>query len=138
MELPTTRATDYTNDVGRLYMLAAKLVQLAGGSEWLAAAMDREPSYSSKIREALSGTGERKFHLEMLAPLLRDPDAADFLMTALSEWLEFEPPVRVKRDVTPEAYAQAVKETMAEMDPEYAAIQKRKIAKRLGVRVEDL
>jgi len=138
LELPATDATQYRNDVRWLYVVAGEMVRIAGGTDWLAHAMDREPSYGSKIREALAGTGERKFHLEMLAPLLRDTEAAEHLLSRLSELLDFEPPVRVKRETTPEQEAKAHREAIDELDPDMRDLMRRKVARKLGVRVEDL
>jgi len=136
--LPFDKHERLLADHRNLYALAAAMVRKAGGVEWLAAALDREPSYGSKISEGLNERNGKHFQLDWLAPLLDDADASDLLMGWLCERLGYEPPVRVRRDVSEADFARAARELIAEMDPDYAAVQRRKLAKKLGVRIQDV
>lgn len=135
-KLPLTPMEQLVSDERELEALFAAMVRVAGGVDWLVSAMDKAPSYASKISEGMYGRNGKQVQLRWLAPLLGDPAAVDLLMGWLSERLGYQPPVR-ERTVSPEEIARAAVEVIGEMgalrDPVREAI-----AKRLGVRVEDV
>lgn len=120
-----------------LRALFARMVQKAGGADWLTAMLDQRPSYMSKIVEALHGSDDRKVQLDWLAPLLEDAAAAELLLTALSDWCGFESPVR-RRVVSREQLAAAAAEVVAETSGAMKDAMREAIAKKLGVRPEDV
>jgi hypothetical protein len=124
-------------DTTQLYALFGAMVRAAGGLDALVAALDREPSYHSKISEAMNRRDGRHVHLDWLAPLLADEDAATLLMDWLSDRLGYEPPVR-KRAVSEEEEMRAAREVIREMPEPLKDAYRREMAKKLGIRPEDL
>ena len=115
------------------------MVRASGGADWLATALDKEPSYANRINEAINGVQDRKIQFEWFAPLLDDEAAMEILLCWLSERAHYEPPVRQKRDVPVEDINTAAREVIAEIkDEETRDLMKKRIAKKLGVRVEDV
>jgi hypothetical protein len=122
-----------------LRQLFGKLVREAGGVDWLCAALDKEPSYASKISEALNGVKDRKVQIDWLAPLLDDEDAAETLLSWLSERCGYEPPVRRRVEPPVDEINRAAREVIAEIkDEEQRELMRARIAKRLGVRPDEV
>jgi hypothetical protein len=125
------------NDQAALRTMFAAAVRAAGGIDWLTAALDKQPSYATKIGEAINGVADRKVQFDWLAPMLDDPRASAIILGWLSERMKFEPPVK-SRVVDPAADAaecRAILESLPE--PQRTAFRQER-AKRLGVRLEDL
>jgi hypothetical protein len=120
-----------------LRQLAAAAVRHAGGAAWLAAALDREPSYETKINDALAARDERRIQLDWLAPLLDDLIASEMIVSWLCARCGFEPPVR-KRTTTPEQEGQAARAVFARLPESIKSGLRAEMARELGVRVEDL
>ena len=118
------------DDISGLYAMARAAITAAGGLDWLASALDREPSYSSKISEALNRRDERRVHLDWLAPLLSDAKAMELILGWLCERGGFEPPKR-KRVATRDELYGALLEAVEESGPAGEALKER-AAKRLG------
>lgn len=132
-------AVKRAGDQSELRSLFGAMVRAAGDADWLATALDQKPSYANRINEAIRGDEDRKIQLEWLAPLLDDQSAAEMLLTWLSNRCGYEPPVRAKRDVPIEDINAAAREVLAEIkDEEQRDLMKKRIAKKLGVRVEDV
>lgn len=124
------RVSDDTTD---LYSVVRAAIERAGGIEWLTAALDREPSYVSKISEGLNRREGRHAQLDWLAPLLRDPRAARELLTGLCALCGFEPP-QPRRVVTREEVATAILDVLADAGDVGEALRER-VARRLGTDV---
>lgn len=130
------RVTDTQEQLRQLF---CELVRVGGGAEALVAALNREPSYVARISDAMQGREQRSVQLAWLAPLLDDEDASERLLTWLSARCGYEPPVRARRDVPIEDINAAAREVLAEIkDEEQRDLMKKRIAKKLGVRVEDV
>lgn len=113
-------------------------LKAAGTVEWLTRALNRKPSYESKINDAIAGRDDRNVQFEWLAPLLDDPDAADVIVTRFNERCGYMPPVRRKVAERSEL-GEAALEVMAEIkDEEQRELFKRRIAKKVGVRADDV
>lgn len=124
-------------DQVQLRALFAAMVRTAGGVDWLAKALNEKPGYASKITDAINGAKKRRIQLNWFPPLLEDPRAAEILLGWLSERCHYSPPVRA-RQVTSEEEAAAAREVIAELEPELSELMRRRVAKKLGVRFEDL
>lgn len=124
-------------DQTAMRQLFAEMVRLAGGSAALTKALGREDTYDKKICAAINNESDRKVQLDWLAPLLGDPGAAELLLTWLSKRCRFAPPVRM-RELTTEQTRETVTEVVAEMDPIVKEGIRREVARRRGVRVEDV
>lgn len=121
------------DDTTQLYALFSAMVNAAGGVDWLVATLDREPSYQSKVSEAMHRREGRYVQLDWLAPLLGDERACELLMGWLSERLGYEPPVR-QRPVTIEEQGKALLEVIRELPEEMREPLMARAAKRLGVK----
>lgn len=121
----------------QLRALFGAMLRKAGGADWLAEALNREPSYASKIFDAANGVKNRKVQLDWFAPMLDDPGAAELLLSFLSERCGFQPPVRL-RTVTKEQIHEAAAAVLSDMDPIVKKGVRQEIARRLGVRIEDI
>jgi hypothetical protein len=120
-----------------LRALFGAAVRAAGGIDWLTAALDKQPSYATKIGEAINGYADRKVQLDWFAPLLEDPRAAELILGWLSERCKFEPPIR-SRVVDEAEDAKISREILESLpEPQRTAFRQER-ARRLGVRVEDL
>ncbi len=127
------------SDQRSLYALFGAMVRVAGGVDWLTAALDKNPFYSSKISEGMNSRNGKHVQLDWLAPLLSDPRATDLLLGWLCERCGYEPPVTQRRKVTDEDYARAAREVLSEIkDDEERGIFRRRMAKKLGLRIEDV
>jgi hypothetical protein len=115
------------------------MVRVAGGAEWLTAALNREPSYVARVSDAMNERDQRPAQLPWLAPLIDDAAAADLFISWLCEHCGYEPPVKVKREISDTDLNEAAREVISEMkDDEQRDLMRARIAKRLGVRVEDV
>jgi len=124
-------AQDFLTDLFRSALKAA------GTTEWLTKALNRAPSYETKINDAIAGRDERSVQLPWLAPLLDDANAAYALIAGLCERCGYLPPER-KKEVKPEALGVAALEVLGDLDEEMREVMKKRVAKKLGVRVEDV
>lgn len=122
-------------DATALYALVGAMVRKIGGIDAWCSRLDREPSYGSKLSEALNRKEGRHIHLEQLAALLDDADAAELLLSWLSERLGYEPPVR-QRTVSVEEQGKALLEVIRELPEEMREPLMARAAKRLGVKTE--
>lgn len=121
-----------------LRQMFAEAVRRAGGVAALVHALDRRPSYDSKVVEAMNGSGERSIQLDWLAPLLDDPNAAEVIAEYVNRRCGFEPPVR-RRQLSQEEIDRAAREVAAEMkDEDMREAFRTRMAKKLGVRPEDV
>lgn len=117
----------------------ARATREAGGVDWLCTALDREPSYVSKIVEALNGVKDRKVQLEWLAPLLDDENAQELLLAWMCERCGFEPPVRRRVEPPVEEINRVAREVIAEIkDEEQRELMRARMARRLGVRPDEV
>lgn len=142
---PTTSQTAFSwdrleklkADQNQLRALFNAMVRVAGGFDWLAAALNRAPTYENKIRDAANGEGAHKVQLDWFAPLLEDTKAVEILMGWLSERLNYAPPVKL-RTVTREEVAEATAQVVAEMGDTVREAVRAAVAKQLGVRVDEV
>lgn len=143
-----------------------RALSASGGADALRARLDERESFKSDISKALNriqdGTGQRKVPLEWLAGVAVDPEGAlqlitqmvallgpaiatsvsaetiVFLVEQVNALFGFEPPI-AKRSYTPEQLNAASREVIAEMrDDEQRELMQRRIARKLGCRVEDV
>jgi 16S rRNA C967 or C1407 C5-methylase (RsmB/RsmF family) len=133
VSLPFGAQQRVSDDTTALYAVVRLAIEKAGGIDWLTSALDREPSYVSKISEGLNRREGRHAHLDWLAPLLSDPIAARELLTGLCGLCGYEPPQR-RRVATREEVAAAVLDVLAEAGEVGEALRER-VARRLGTDV---
>lgn len=144
-QLPTAEQTAFSfdaqarleSDQTQLRALFCAAVRTYGGVDALTAALNREPSYAKKIADACNGYGDRKVQLDWFAPLLTDPACFDLFMGWLCERGGYAAPVR-DRKVTREQIAAEATAVVAEMDAIVKDGVRKEVARRLGVRVEDV
>jgi hypothetical protein len=117
-------------DTTALYAAFAAAVRAAGGVEWLAAALDREPSYSSKLSEGTNRRDGRHVHLDWLAPLLSDERAISILAEFICDRGGYEPPKK-KRVASKDELLTALLDELGEANGVGKAVIER-AAKRLG------
>lgn len=123
---------------GFLTELFRDSVKAVSTTEWLTRSLNREPSYENKINDAIAGRDQRPVQLPWLAPLLDEPEAMQLLLERLSDRAGFMPPVRKKVAERAEL-AEAALEVIAEMrDEEQREVFLRRVAKKVGVRAEDV
>jgi len=121
-----------------MFVEAVKLVKERGGVSWLTSKLDCAPSYESKINGAINGEQDRKVQLDWFAPLLDDPNAADFIAAWICQRTKHEPPVK-KRVIEDSAIETAAREVIAEMkDHDQRDLMRARIAKKVGCRPEDV
>lgn len=118
-------------DIHDVYNAFARAVRAVGGFEWLCAALDRPPSYISKMGEALNRDGTRHVHLDWLVPLFDEQEGSRVLLEYLCERCGYEPPRR-KRNVTPEELHRALIDELEDAGGVGDAVLER-AARRLGV-----
>jgi hypothetical protein len=109
-------------------------VQAFGGADALRAVLGEKETYLTRILDGMAGT--RPVQARWLLPLLSEPASAMALLLYMSERAGFEPPV-LHRQVTDEEIGRAACEVLAESG-QLRDIIRAQIAKRLGVRVEDV
>jgi hypothetical protein len=131
-----SRFRSLDDDTTGLYAAVRAAIVEAGGVDWLAEALDREPSYSSKVSEGVNRRDGRHAHVDWIAPLLDDPAAMAILLGWLCERAGFEAPRR-RKTITREEFAA---ELLAEVDESGALGEalKERVARRLGVRVDQV
>lgn len=137
MSFDPVRNDTMQKDQSVLAALFVAMVAKFGGVDALVSALNRKPSYVSKITEAMNGGEGRAIQLEWLAPMLRDPRCAELLLSCLSEVCGYAPPV-FERALTPEQTAETVTEVVAEMSGLVRESIRAEVAKRRGVRIEDV
>jgi hypothetical protein len=118
--------------------LFQEALKAAGTTEWLTRALNRKPSYETKINDGIAGRDDRSVQLPWLAPLLRDADSAYALIAGLCDRCGFMPPVLAKVAERAEL-GEAALEVIAEMkDEEQREVFKKRVAKKCGIRAEDV
>jgi predicted DNA-binding transcriptional regulator YafY len=137
MTFDQVRLDTTQQDQRQLRALFCAMVTRFGGVDALCAALDRKPSYVSKIVEAMNGEDGRAVQLEWLAPMLRDPRCAELLLEALSDLCGFAPPQR-DRVLSEQETKDSAFEVVREMDGITKEAIRQAIAKRKGVRVDDV
>ncbi len=124
------------------YVMFAAMVSRAGGDFAVAKRMgvsDEEAhNIAKKIREAMHGASDRKLQYDWFVAANLDDDAGFLALESQSEFQHCEPPVKERRVIDPEAFAKASREVFAEMDPDHKEVHRKKLAKKLGIRVEDI
>lgn len=138
LKLGFGKRQEVINDIRSMYALVGAMVRARGGIERLTSDLDREPSYASKISEALNGRDGRHLHLDHFAALISDEAAAALLISWLHERLDLEPPVKRRRDIDEGELNAAAREAIAELDADQREAFRKKLARKLGVRVEDV
>ncbi len=134
LSLQFDREAQMRRDDQALTAMFAAAVRAYGGPDALRAALGEKETYLSKISESMSGL--RPVQVRWLGPLLDDPRAAAIILGYLSERAGFEPPVS-HRQVTDEEVARAAVEVLSESG-QLRETFRTQIAKRLGVRVEEV
>lgn len=104
--------------------------------DW-ARALNRPPSYASKLHEALHREPGRFLHLDYIAPFFENEEAETIWVEFQCELTRREPPIK-KREITAEQDAAAEHEVIDELPEELREMICLRKAKKLGVRVEDL
>ena len=137
MSFDPVRNDTMQKDQSQLALIFGAMVARFGGVDALVAALNRKPSYVSKITEAMNGGEARAIQLEWMAPMLRDPRCAELLLSCLCEMCGYAPPV-FERSLSREQTAETVTEVVAEMDGLMKEAIRAEVAKRRGVRVEDV
>lgn len=128
--------------ISRLYDAVRKWLAKLGGAEALRAAMGEKDSFISTVSKAINRiheeNGQRAVRIDWLA--YGDDGDADYVLVAgINEAFGYAPPVRGARACTQEEIDRAAREELAnEKDPDKLDLHRRRIAKRLGVRVEDV
>lgn len=128
--------------ISKLYDAARKWLAKLGGAESLRAAMGEKESFISTVSKAINRiheeNGQRAVRIDWLA--YGDDGDADYLLVAgINEAFGYAPPVRGLRACTQEEIDRAAREELAnEKDTEKLDLHRRRIAKRLGIRIEDV
>lgn len=131
MSFDPVRLDTMLKDQKQLHALFCAMVARFGGVDALQTALNRKPSYVSKISEAMSGGDGRALQVSWFAPMLRDPRCAELLLSTLSDICGYEPPVR-RRELEREQIAEAGLRVIARSGAIGDAIREA-IAKELGV-----
>ncbi len=137
MSFDSVRSNTMRNDQRQLHALFCAMVTRFGGADALCAALDRKPSYVSKIVEAMNGEDGRAIQVPWFAPMLRDPRCAELLLAALSDICGFAPPQRM-RVLSEDELRAAVFDVVHGDDGMIKDAIKQEVARRTGVRVEDV
>ncbi len=124
---PKTRASDGTRDIYAAFRAA---MEAAGGLDWLVATLDREPSYGSRISDALGRRDHRYLIADWFVPLLHDAQGAAILLAALANMAGYEPP-KPKRVATRDELLSALLDEIEDAGGVGAALKER-AAKRIG------
>jgi hypothetical protein len=135
---PVQRAFIWDRDsrVTALYEIARRALAKRGGADVLRAALDERESYLASISKAFHRDG-RSVPIDWLPVIGEDEEAAYELASGINALLGFDPPVK-SRTVDPERQKEAAMELIAEMDEEHREIYRKKLARKLGVRAEDV
>jgi hypothetical protein len=124
-----------------LYQLFRESMAESGGADALRARLDERDSFKTDISRGVNrvndGTGQRRVPLEWVAGVVVDSDGAYHLLAGLSRMLGYEPPVR-QRLLTREQTADTALDVVSEMPETLKSGIRTAIAKRRGVRPEDV
>jgi hypothetical protein len=136
---PVQRAFVWDRDsrVTALYDIVRQAVAARGGKDALRAALDERESYLATISKALNQQDGRMVPIDWLTTIGEDSEAAFLLAAGINQLLGFAPPVR-QRAVTEEDVGRASRELLAEMDDEHQEIYRKKLARKLGVSVDEV
>lgn len=130
-----TFAWDRDARVTALYAIARRALMKRGGADALRAALDEKESYISSISKAFHQKEGRSVPIEWLLTLCEDKEAAYEFTSGFNELVGYEPPVS-QRVVSPGDIDRAARQCIEEMDEEHREIYRRKVARKLGVRLE--
>jgi hypothetical protein len=124
-----------------LYSVFKDALAESGGADALRARLDEVDSFKTYVSKAanrvVDGTGQRRVPLEWLAGVGVDSDGAYALVAGINRTFGFQPPVR-ERVLTREEIADTNLEIEAEMPEHQKKARKAEIARRRGVRPEDV
>lgn len=113
-----------------LYAAFRAAMEAAGGMDWLVATLDREPSYASRISDALGRRDHRHLIADWFVPLLHDAEGARVLLSALADMAGYEPP-KPKRVATRDELLSALLDELEDAGNVGAAVKER-AAKRIN------
>lgn len=134
--LPFNARAQLEADQTHMRRLFAETARKFGGVPALTESLGRDEAYEKKISGAINNEKDRKVQLDWLAAMLDDPAIIDFV-DWLNERTGHEPPVR-KRVISTLETQETVTEVVAEMDQIVREGVRREVARRRGVRVEDV
>lgn len=128
---------DRDSKVTALYAIARRALAKRGGGDALRAALDERESYLATISKAFHQQDGRSVPIDWLVAICEDPEARYELVSGINELFDFEPPVS-SRTASDEEVGAAARELLREMDDEHREVYRKKLARKLGKRLEDV
>lgn len=136
---PAQKAFVFDRDsrVTAVYEIIRRALAKFGGKDVLRAALDEKESYLATISKAVNQQDGRMVPIDWLPTIGEDEEAAYELAAGINKLLGFAPPIR-KRTVSEEDVGKAACDLFAEMDEDTREVYRRKLARKLGVSVDEV